>query len=132
MTFYGGIAPGEPLIREHDKKGKPLPKFTRETLLVEVPELVENHRVCYDQHGIACQGDCAAERPCACSPLNHSQLDQLGFVGKAMAIGRRRGFSDMATEIVTVCACGGMAKEIDSRRGSYHKHHPVQRTCLSR
>jgi len=60
--------------------------------------------------------------------LNHSQLDQLGFVGKAMAIGRRRGFSDMATEIVTVCACGGMAKEIDSRRGSYHKHHPVQRT----
>ncbi len=41
VTFYGGIAPGEPLIREHDKKGKPLPKFTRETLLVEVPELVE-------------------------------------------------------------------------------------------
>ncbi len=41
VTFYGGIAPGEPLIREHDKKGKPLPKYTRETLLVEIPELVE-------------------------------------------------------------------------------------------
>jgi hypothetical protein len=60
--------------------------------------------------------------------LNHSQLDQLGFVGKAMAIGRRRGFSDMATEIVMACACGGMAMESDSRRGSYHRHHPVQRT----
>jgi len=26
------------------------------------------------------------------------------------------------------CACGGMAKGSDSMRGSYHKHHPVQRT----
>lgn len=42
VTFYGGIAPGEPLIRERDKKGKPLPKFTRETLLAEVPGLLES------------------------------------------------------------------------------------------
>ena len=41
VTFYGGIAPGEPLIREQSKKQKPLPKFTRETLLVELPELLE-------------------------------------------------------------------------------------------
>jgi hypothetical protein len=41
VTFYGGIAPGEPLLREHDKKGKPLPKLTREMLLAEVPELLE-------------------------------------------------------------------------------------------
>ena len=41
VTFYGGIAPGEPLIRERDRKRKPLPRFTRETLLVEVPELLE-------------------------------------------------------------------------------------------
>lgn len=41
VTFYGGIAPGEPLIREQSKKHKPLPKFTRETLLVELPELLE-------------------------------------------------------------------------------------------
>lgn len=41
VTFYGGIAPGEPLIRERSKKHKPLPKFTRETLLVELPELLE-------------------------------------------------------------------------------------------
>lgn len=41
VTFYGGIAPGEALIRETNKKHKPLPKFTRETLLVEIPELLE-------------------------------------------------------------------------------------------
>lgn len=41
ITFYGGIAPGEPLIREQNKKQKPLPKFMRETLLVELPELLE-------------------------------------------------------------------------------------------
>lgn len=41
VTFYGGIAPGEPLIRERSKKRKSLPKFTRETLLVELPELLE-------------------------------------------------------------------------------------------
>lgn len=41
VTFYGGIGPGEPLIRERDKKGKPLPKFKRDTLLIEVPELLE-------------------------------------------------------------------------------------------
>lgn len=41
VTWYGGIAAGEPLVRERSKKHKPLPKFTRETLLVEIPELVE-------------------------------------------------------------------------------------------
>src|SRR3546814_12024485 len=41
VTFYGGIAPGEPLIRERSEKHKPLPKFTSETLLIEVPELLE-------------------------------------------------------------------------------------------
>lgn len=41
VTFYGGVAPGEPLIREESKKHKPLPKFTSETLLVEIPELLE-------------------------------------------------------------------------------------------
>lgn len=41
VTWYGGIAAGEPLIRERSKKREPLPKFTRETLLVEIPELLE-------------------------------------------------------------------------------------------
>ncbi|WP_010184577.1 hypothetical protein [Sphingomonas sp. PAMC 26605] len=41
ITWYVGIAPGEPLVREVSKKRKPLPKFTGQTLLVELPELVE-------------------------------------------------------------------------------------------
>lgn len=41
VTFYAGIAPGEPLVREVSKKRKPLPKLTAATLLVEVPELLE-------------------------------------------------------------------------------------------
>jgi hypothetical protein len=41
VTWIGGIAPGEPLVREFDRKRKPLPKLTRETLLVELPELLE-------------------------------------------------------------------------------------------
>jgi hypothetical protein len=41
VTWFGGIAPGEALLRERSKKRKPLPKFTGETLLVEIPELLE-------------------------------------------------------------------------------------------
>lgn len=41
VTFFGGIAPGDPLVREKNKKRDPLPKFTSTTLLVEVPELLE-------------------------------------------------------------------------------------------
>lgn len=49
ITFYAGIEPGMPLIRERNKSRKPLPKFTHETLLVEVPELLEGtYRAGYD------------------------------------------------------------------------------------
>ena len=41
VTFYGGILPGEPLVRERSKKHQPLPRFTSSTLLAEVPELLE-------------------------------------------------------------------------------------------
>ncbi|MAX00374.1 MAG: hypothetical protein CMN72_12195 [Sphingomonas sp.] len=41
VTFYGGIAPDEPLVRERSKKRDPLPKFLQSTLLVEIPELLE-------------------------------------------------------------------------------------------
>lgn len=41
VTFYGGIEPGKPLVKERSKKHDPLPKFTQSTLLVEVPELLE-------------------------------------------------------------------------------------------
>jgi len=42
VTFYGGIAPGKPLVKERNKKHEPLPKFEKETLLIEVPELLES------------------------------------------------------------------------------------------
>ena len=41
LTFYGGIEPGKPLVRERNKKSDPLPKFTAGTLAVEIPELLE-------------------------------------------------------------------------------------------
>lgn len=41
LTFYGGIEPGRPLVRERNKKSDPLPKFTATTLAVEIPELLE-------------------------------------------------------------------------------------------
>lgn len=41
VTFFGGIAPGQPLVRERNKKSDPLPKFSKDTLLIEVTELLE-------------------------------------------------------------------------------------------
>src|SRR5690606_23698764 len=41
VTFYAGIEPGKPLLRERSKKRDPLPKFTETTLLIEIPELLE-------------------------------------------------------------------------------------------
>lgn len=40
VTFYGGVEPGKPLVRERNKKREPLPKLTAATLLVEIPELL--------------------------------------------------------------------------------------------
>jgi hypothetical protein len=42
ITFFAGIEPGHPLFREVSKSKKPLPKLTKETLLIEIPELLEN------------------------------------------------------------------------------------------
>ena len=41
VTFYGGIEPGKPLVRERDRRNDPLPKFARGMLLIEIPELLE-------------------------------------------------------------------------------------------
>lgn len=41
VTFFGGIQPGDPLVKERSKKHDPLPKFGKNTLLVEIPELLE-------------------------------------------------------------------------------------------
>ena len=51
VTFYGGVEPGAPLVKERDKKRDPLPKFTANTLLVEVPELLEGTYRAYKQIG---------------------------------------------------------------------------------
>ena len=41
VTFFGGIESGKPLMKEYDKKRDPLPKFRKDMLLVEIPELLE-------------------------------------------------------------------------------------------
>lgn len=51
VTFYGGVEPGAPLVRERNKKRDPLPKFTATTLLVEVPELLEGTYRAYKKIG---------------------------------------------------------------------------------
>lgn len=51
VTFYSAVEPGKPLVRERNKKREPLPKFHRETLLVEVPELLEGTYRAYKKTG---------------------------------------------------------------------------------
>jgi hypothetical protein len=51
VTFYTGVEPGAPLVKERNKKRKPLPKFGTETLLVEVPELLEGTYRAYKEIG---------------------------------------------------------------------------------
>ena len=51
VTFYTGVEPGKPLVREASKKRDPLPKFTSTTLLAEVPELLEGTYRTYKKIG---------------------------------------------------------------------------------
>lgn len=51
LTIFAGIGAGQPLVKETNKKNAPLPKFTASTLLVEVPELLENTYRAYKQIG---------------------------------------------------------------------------------
>ena len=51
VTFFGGIEPGAPLVKEKSKKRDPLPKFTKSTLLIEIPELLEGTYRTYKQIG---------------------------------------------------------------------------------
>lgn len=41
IVFYGGVAVGEPLLRETDKKNKPLPRVTPNMLITDIPALLE-------------------------------------------------------------------------------------------
>lgn len=51
VTFFGGIEPGKPLVKERSKKKEPLPKFTKTTLLAEIPELLERTSRAYKGSG---------------------------------------------------------------------------------
>jgi len=51
VTFFGGIEPGRPLVKERSRKREPLPKFTTSTLLPEVPELLERTSRAYKGSG---------------------------------------------------------------------------------
>lgn len=41
VTFFGGIAPGQPLLRERDKKRSPLPRVAADMLITDIPPLLE-------------------------------------------------------------------------------------------
>jgi bifunctional DNA-binding transcriptional regulator/antitoxin component of YhaV-PrlF toxin-antitoxin module len=41
VTFFGGVVANQPIVRERSKKHQPLPKFRAETLLIEIPEILE-------------------------------------------------------------------------------------------
>ncbi|WP_076071651.1 hypothetical protein [Sphingomonas montana] len=49
LTFYGGIADGQPIVREVSKKARPLPRFSGTMLLNDLPALFEQtYRVALD------------------------------------------------------------------------------------
>lgn len=41
VSFFGGVPVGEPLLREIDKKNRPLPKVTANMLITDIPALLE-------------------------------------------------------------------------------------------
>lgn len=42
VTFYGGIEVGKPLLKEADKKERPLPRVTPNMLITDIPALLES------------------------------------------------------------------------------------------
>jgi hypothetical protein len=42
VTFYGGITVGKPLLKEADKKERPLPRVTPNMLITDIPTLLES------------------------------------------------------------------------------------------
>ena len=42
VTFFGGIAVGQPLFREADKKNAPLPRVTANMLITDIPAILES------------------------------------------------------------------------------------------
>jgi hypothetical protein len=49
VTFYTGIPSGKPLLKEKDKKNRPLPKFAKDMLLPDLPGFLDRtYRVTKD------------------------------------------------------------------------------------
>ncbi len=42
VTFFGGIPTGQPLVREVDRKNRPLPKVAGDMLITDIPALLES------------------------------------------------------------------------------------------
>lgn len=42
VTFFGGVPSGQPLLREADKKNRPLPKVSSNMLITDIPTLLES------------------------------------------------------------------------------------------
>jgi hypothetical protein len=42
VTFYGGIEVGKPLLKEADKKERPLPRVTPNMLITDIPAILES------------------------------------------------------------------------------------------
>jgi hypothetical protein len=49
ITFFGGVSAGSPLYKERNKKREPLPKLRKDTLIAEIPELLEGTIRAYNQ-----------------------------------------------------------------------------------
>lgn len=41
VTFYVGVPSGKPILKERDKKNRPLPKFAKDFLLPDLPNFLE-------------------------------------------------------------------------------------------
>jgi hypothetical protein len=42
VTFYGGIEVGKPLLKEADRKDRPLPRVTPNMLITDIPAILES------------------------------------------------------------------------------------------
>lgn len=89
VTFFGAIAPGDPLVRERNRRREPLPKFTGTTLLVEVPELLGATYRAYKGIGNFAIGTSAPEtflgKPGVRFAFDYTDEDNLPRKGEAVA-----------------------------------------------
>lgn len=90
VTFFLGIEPGMPLVRERSKKKEPMPKFMSTTLLVEVPELLETTYRAYKGIGTFEVISVQPEKFLGAEGVNFSykyvDADELTRLGEARAV----------------------------------------------